>query len=79
LAGWAGGWARTSFPVFLSDPSPQGKRRERRKRRRRRREKQETELEEGPGTIRTSKVCIPTSYRKVFFLLFQVFIKIHNY
>lgn len=35
---WPGGQASgagTSFPVFLSDPSPQGKRRERRKRRKR--------------------------------------------
>lgn len=32
-----GGGAGTSFPVFLSDPSPQGKRRERRKGRKRRR------------------------------------------
>jgi hypothetical protein len=31
------GGAGISFPVFLSDPSPQGKRRERRKRRRRKR------------------------------------------
>lgn len=36
-AGCPGGGAGTSFPVFLSDPSPQGKRRERREGRKRRR------------------------------------------